>query len=57
VQRVGAAFCHYVDVAAQSAAEFRLASRSDHLKLVNYIESVEDAAEPCGIIVADRRPR
>ena len=54
MHRIGAALGHHVDVSAQCAAEFGLAARRDHLKLVHYIETIE---RPCqtGCIVIIRK--
>ena len=48
---VGAALENHVDRTAQGTAELRLTTRSDDLKFTHDIEPVEDAAEPCGVVV------
>src|SRR5947209_11782988 len=51
VYRVRAALGHHVDIAAKSAPELSLASRSHHLELIHHVEAVEDAAQPRSIVV------
>ena len=41
----------YVDITAHSAAELGLASRSDHLDLLDYVEAIEDPAEAGGVVI------
>ena len=51
MQRVGAAPRHDVDVAAERAAELRLAAAGDDLELLDRVDAERDAAEPGGVVV------
>ena len=51
VQRVRAALGHDVDVAAERAAELGLPARGDHLKLLDGVDAVGNAAQPRRIVV------
>ncbi len=54
VHGIGAALGDHIDVATQGAPEFGLASGSDHLKLMDHVETVKDAAEPSGIVIGGK---
>ena len=54
VERIRAALGDHVDIAPQSAPQFRLATGSNHLQLLHDVQPVEDAAEARGVVVCGK---
>ena len=51
IECIGAALGHHVDVATECASKLRLSARCYYLEFIDYIQPVEDAAEPGSVVI------